>query len=391
MTFTLYLLIGLAVGLTLGYLLAHFRAAAQLAQARAEAIRAQTQVEMLEAARTKLTDEFQRLSLQILGEQSAKFTQQQRAALSELLGPLDEKIKDFKQKVEHLHFEESQQRSALRQQVELLATQSQAVSQQTGQLATALRGDNKTLGNWGELTLERLLDASGLEKGRDYQTQVSATSEGGQRQQPDVLINLPDNRCVIIDAKTSLKDYLAHVNATDEPARTATLKAHAVAFDTHINNLAKRRYQNLFPDRSPDFVLMFVPSEPALALALYARPSLYETAANANIILTGPGGLLATLRLVAQLWRQENQRQAITSIFDTIRKIYEKYVNFAEDMQQIDDALAKARNAYENAFKKLSTGDGNLLRQMENFRNQNIISPKKLPPPRFQVGGESEA
>jgi DNA recombination protein RmuC len=391
MTFTLYLLIGLAVGLTLGYLLAHFRAAAQLAQARAEAIRAQTQVEMLEAARTKLTDEFQRLSLQILGEQSDKFTQQQRTALSELLGPLDEKIKDFKQKVEHLHSEESQQRSALRQQVELLATQSQAVSQQTGQLATALRGDNKTLGNWGELTLERLLDASGLEKGRDYQTQVSATSEGGQRQQPDVLINLPDNRCVIIDAKTSLKDYLAHINAADEAARAAALKAHAAAFDTHINNLAKRRYQDLFPDRSPDFVLMFVPSEPALALALYARPSLYETAANANIILTGPGGLLATLRLVAQLWRQENQRQAITSIFDTIRKIYEKYVNFAEDMQQIDDALAKARNAYENAFKKLSTGDGNLLRQMENFRNQNIISPKKLPPPRFQVGGESEA
>lgn len=391
MTFTLYLLSGLAVGLTLGYLLAHFRAAAQLAQARAEAIRAQTQVEMLEAARTKLTDEFQRLSLQILGEQSDKFTQQQRTALSELLGPLDEKIKDFKQKVEHLHSEESQQRSALRQQVELLATQSQAVSQQTGQLATALRGDNKTLGNWGELTLERLLDASGLEKGRDYQTQVSATSEGGQRQQPDVLINLPDNRCVIIDAKTSLKDYLAHINAADEAARAAALKAHAAAFDTHINNLAKRRYQDLFPDRSPDFVLMFVPSEPALALALYARPSLYETAANANIILTGPGGLLATLRLVAQLWRQENQRQAITSIFDTIRKIYEKYVNFAEDMQQIDDALAKARNAYENAFKKLSTGDGNLLRQMENFRNQNIISPKKLPPARFQVGGESEA
>lgn len=391
MTFTLYLLIGLAVGLTLGYLLAHFRAAAQVAQARAETIRAQTQVEMLEAARTKLTDEFQRLSLQILGEQSDKFTQQQRAALSELLGPLDEKIRDFKQKVEHLHSEESQQRSALRQQVELLATQSQAVSQQTGQLATALHGDNKTLGNWGELTLARLLEASGLEKGRDYQTQVSATSEGGQRQQPDVLINLPDNRCVIIDAKTSLKDYLAHVNAADEATRAAALKAHATAFDTHINNLAKRRYQDLFPDRTPDFVLMFVPSEPALALALYARPALYETAANANIILTGPGGLLATLRLVAQLWRQENQRQAITSIFDTIRKIYEKYVNFTEDMQQIDDALAKARNAYENAFKKLSTGDGNLLRQMENFRNQNIISPKKLPPARFQVGGEPEA
>ena len=391
MTFTLYLLSGLAVGLTLGYLLAHFRAAAQVAQARAETIRAQTQVEMLEAARTKLTDEFQRLSLQILGEQSDKFTQQQRTALSELLGPLDEKIKDFKQKVEHLHSEESQQRSALRQQVELLATQSQAVSQQTGQLATALRGDNKTLGNWGELTLERLLEASGLEKGRDYQTQVSATSEGGQRQQPDVLINLPDNRCVIIDAKTSLKDYLAHINAADEAARAAALKAHAAAFDTHIRNLAARRYQDLHPDRSPDFVLLFVPSEPALALALYARPALYETAAKANIILTGPGGLLATLRLVAQLWRQENQREAITSIFDTIRKIYEKYVNFAEDMQQIDDALAKARNAYENAFKKLSTGDGNLLRQMENFRNQNIISPKKLPPPRFQVGGESEA
>jgi DNA recombination protein RmuC len=385
------LLIALVVGLALGYLLAHFRAAAQVAQARADAIRAQTQLASLETARTKLTDEFQLLSMQILADQSQRFTAQQRAALGEMLGPLDEKINLFKQKVEHLHSEEIQQRSALRRQVELLAEQSQAVGQQAHQLAAALRGDNQALGNWGELTLARLLEVSGLVKGRDYETQVSATDAEGNRFQPDVIVNLPDNRCVIIDAKTSLKDYLAHINATTEDARAAARKAHTAAIETHIRNLAGKRYQDRVTTASPDFVLMFVPSEPALALALYARPALYDTAAQSNIILTGPGGLLATLRLIAQIWRQENQRQAITSIFDTIRKIYEKYVNFAEDMQQIDDALAKARNAYENAFKKLSTGDGNLLRQMENFRNQNIISPKKLPPPRFQVGGESEA
>jgi len=136
---------------------------------------------------------------------------------------------------------------------------------------------------------------------------------------------------------------------------------------------------------------MFVPSEPALALALYARPALYDTAAQSNIILTGPGGLLATLRLIAQIWRQENQREAVNDVFDALRRIYEKYVNFTEDMQQIDDALAKARAAYENAHKKLATGDGNLLRQMENFRKANIIKPRKLPQGRFQDGSEPES
>ena len=385
------LLIALVVGLALGYLLAHFRAAAQVAQARADAIRAQTQLASLETARTKLTDEFQLLSMQILADQSQRFTAQQRAALGEMLGPLDEKINLFKQKVEHLHSEEIQQRSALRRQVELLAEQSQAVGQQAHQLAAALRGDNQALGNWGELTLARLLEVSGLVKGRDYETQVSATDAEGNRFQPDVIVNLPDNRCVIIDAKTSLKDYLAHINATTEDARAAARKAHTAAIETHIRNLAGKRYQDRVTTASPDFVLMFVPSEPARARARNARPALYDTAAQSNIILTGPGGLLATLRLIAQIWRQENQREAVNDVFDALRRIYEKYVNFTEDMQQIDDALAKARAAYENAHKKLATGDGNLLRQMENFRKANIIKPRKLPQGRFQDGSEPES
>ena len=165
----------------------------------------------------------------------------------------------------------------------------------------------------------------------------------------------------------------------------AALKAHLASVETHIKGLSAKRYQDLeaFKDKSPDFVLMFIPNEPAFSLALSAKPELFETAARANIILAGPGGLLATLRLVAQIWRQENQRGVLNDIFDAVRKIYEKYAGFAEDMQKIDDQLQKAQEAYREAFKKLATGDGNLLRQMEKFRKENIIKPKKLPPKAF--------
>lgn len=386
----LYILASLILGLALGYALAHFRAAALLAQARTDQVRLQTQLETLAAAREELADRFQVLAAQVLDAQSQKFSAQHREALAALLSPLGEKIADFKQKVEQVHLADVQQRSALKQQVELLAEQSRAVGEKADHLADALKGDNKAVGNWGELVLERILESSGLQKGRDFDLQVSASSDEG-RFQPDAVVRLPENRCVVVDAKMSLKDYADHAAAATDDARAAALRAHLASVEAHIKRLSEKRYQDLpaFKDRTPDFVLMFIPSEPAFSLALSARPALFETAARANIVLAGPGGLLAALRLVALLWRQENQRASLNEVFDAVRKIYEKYVNFAEDLQEIDDHLRKAQAAYQDAYKKLATGDGNLLRQLEKFRKENIIKPKKLPPPAFQDADEN--
>ena len=386
-----FILIALFVGVALGYAVAAFRAAAQIERAKSDAIRLQAQLETLAAAREELADRFQVLAAQVLDAQSQKFSAQHREALGALLSPLGEKIADFRKKVEDVHLADVQQRSALKQQVELLAEQSRSVGEKADHLADALKGDNKAVGNWGELVLERILESSGLQKSRDFDLQVSATSDEG-RFQPDAVVRLPENRCVVVDAKMSLKDYADHAAAATDDARSAALRAHLASVEAHIKRLSEKRYQDLpaFKDRTPDFVLMFIPSEPAFSLALSARPALFETAARANIVLAGPGGLLATLRLVALLWRQENQRASLNEVFDAVRKIYEKYVNFAEDLQEIDDHLRKAQAAYQDAYKKLATGDGNLLRQLEKFRKENIIKPKKLPPPAFQDAGESE-
>ena len=386
----LYLLAALFLGFAVGFAVAHLRAAARLERSRTDHVRLQTQLETLQSARQDLADRFQILADQILDAHSKNFADQNRQALSAILSPLGEKIADFRQKVEDAHLADSRQRGELKGQVELLARQSADLGQKADHLASALKGDNKILGNWGELALERLLDAAGLQKGRDFELQVSVPDPDGGRAQPDALVLLPENRCILVDAKTSLKDYADFANAPSPDLRAAALKAHVASLENHVKGLSARRYPDLpaFHNRSPDFVVMFVPSEPALAAALADKPALLEAAARANVVLAGPGGLLAALRLAAQLWRQENQRRSIDDVFDSVRKIYEKYVGFADDMAQIDSAIRKAQAAYDSALKKLSTGDGNLVRQMDKFVKSNVIKPKKLPPQPFLPSGE---
>ena len=385
MTTAAFVILALFIGAAFGYALAAFRAAAQIERAKSDAIRLQAQLDALADARAELANQFQVLAAQVLDAQSAKFSAQHREALGALLGPLGEKIADFRKKVEDVHLADVQQRSALKQQVELLAEQSRAVGEKADHLAEALKGDNKAAGNWGELVLARILESAGLQEGRDYDLQVSATSADG-RFQPDAVVRLPEGRCVVVDAKMSLKDHADYAAAATADERAEALRRLVASVEAQIKRLAEKRYQDLpaFQDRSPDFVLMFIPSEPAFSLALTAKPALFETAARADVVLAGPGGLLAALRLVALLWRQENQRASLNEVFDAVRKIYEKYVNFAEDLQDIDDHLRKAQAAYQAAVKKLATGDGNLVRQLEKFRKENIIKPKKLPPPAFQ-------
>ena len=385
MTTAAFVILALFIGAAFGYAIAAFRAAALLERAKSDAIRLQTQLDTLQTAREELANQFQVLAAQVLDAQSAKFSAQHREALGALLSPLGEKIADFRKKVEDVHLADVQQRSALKQQVELLAEQSRAVGEKADHLAEALKGDNKAAGNWGELVLARILESAGLLEGRDYDLQVSATSADG-RFQPDAVVRLPEGRCIVVDAKMSLKDHADYAAAATADERAEALRRLVASVEAQIKRLADKRYQDLpaFQDRSPDFVLMFIPSEPAFSLALTAKPALFETAARADVVLAGPGGLLAALRLVALLWRQENQRASLAEVFDAVRKIYEKYVNFAEDLQDIDDHLRKAQAAYQAAVKKLATGDGNLIRQLEKFRKENIIKPKKLPPPAFQ-------
>lgn len=384
--FYYYLLGAWALGLLLGLLIAAALAAGRLARAKADLVRLQAQFDALAAAREELADRFQVLAARILDSQSQRLTAQNREALGALLGPLGEKIVEFKQRVEQVHVEDVRHLGALQQEVQDLAKRSFEVGEKADRLAAALQGDNKAIGNWGELVLERLLENSGLQRGRDYDLQVSASDEDGRRFQPDAVLHLPENRCVVVDAKTSLKDYMDYANAAADDARAAALRAHVASVEAHVKGLVAKRYQDLdaFRGRSPDFVLMFIPSEPAFSLAVTAKPALFETAARAGAILVGPGGLLATLRLVDQIWRMEKQRGVLNDVFDAVRKIYEKYVTFVEDMQRIDDQLQKAQAAYRDAYKKLATGDGNLVRQLEKFRKENIIKPKKLPPPAFQ-------
>ncbi len=391
--FYYYLLGAWALGLLLGLLIAAALAAGRLARAKADLVRLQAQFDALAAAREELADRFQVLAARILDSQSQRLTAQNREALGALLGPLGEKIVEFKQRVEQVHVEDVRHLGALQQEVQDLAKRSFEVGEKADRLAAALQGDNKAIGNWGELVLERLLENSGLQRGRDYDLQVSASDEDGRRFQPDAVLHLPENRCVVVDAKTSLKDYMDYANAAADDARAAALRAHVASVEAHVKGLVAKRYQDLdaFRGRSPDFVLMFIPSEPAFALAVTAKPALFETAARAGAILVGPGGLLATLRLVDQIWRMEKQRGVLNDVFDAVRKIYEKYVTFVEDMQRIDDQLQKAQAAYRDAYKKLATGDGNLVRQLEKFRKENIIKPKKLPPPAFQDAEQDES
>ncbi|NLB66111.1 MAG: DNA recombination protein RmuC [Lentisphaerae bacterium] len=358
-----------------------------------ELARLQAEHDALAANRREQTNQFQVLANQILDTQSQKFTAQNREALANLLQPLGTKIADFHKRLEDVHTTDVQQRSALREQVDLLTRRSLEVGDKADALAEALRGNVKILGNWGEDILKRLLEANGYVEGQNYELQPSAEDPDGSRRAPDAVVYLPGNRWIIVDAKASLKDYADYFHATAAAERETALKAHIGSLETHYKGLRDRAYPELpkFRDSAPDFTIMFVPNEPALTVALNAKPTLYEEAVRANIIITGPSGLMAALRIVTMIWRQENQTRAVDKIFDDVRKIYEKYVGFAEDMQRIDDALKRAADAYAEAHKKLATGDGNLIRQMDRFVEEKYIKPRRSPPPAFLPDPDEDA
>lgn len=351
----------------------------------AERVASQEKLDLLNKAQEALSDRFKVLANQILEEKSQKFAEQNKTALGALLDPLSQQLKDFKGKVEEVYVQEGKDRTALTEQVKQLLTLNQTLSQDAQNLTQALKGNAQTQGAWGEWLLEQTLSTSGLIRDQQYFLQDSATREDGTRGRPDALINLPGERQLVVDAKMSLLAYEQYASAKTEEERGVALKAHLDSMKKHIAGLSAREYQKLYP--TLDFVLMFVPLEPAFMLAATNDKQLFTNAWDKNVLLVSPSTLLFVLRTVAYLWRQEAQNQNAQAIADRGARLYDKFVEFTKDLEQLGSRLNQAQSSYADAFKKLHDGNGNLISQAQKLTSLGVKSSKKLSTNLLQLSG----
>ena len=335
-----------------------------------------SEVEELQA---KFTKEFENLANKILTEKSETFTKQNRDNLDQILKPLGERIKDFEKKVEDVYVTDSKERASLVQQIKTLHELNQQMSKDATNLTNALKGETKTQGNWGEFILESLLEKSGLAKDREYFLQESITSQEGRRFQPDVIVKLPDNKSIVIDSKVSLIAYEKFSSSENENDRLNGIREHLLSIRNHIKNLSSKNYQNLYSLESLDFVLMFLPMEPAFSLALQNDSGLFQEAYDKNIVIVSPTTLLATLRTIASIWRQENQNKNAIEIARQSGALYDKFVGFVEDLQTIGSRIEQTQSSYNDAMKKLSEGSGNLIKRAEKIKQLGAKASKTLP------------
>ncbi|HET6527311.1 MAG TPA: DNA recombination protein RmuC [Balneolaceae bacterium] len=327
----------------------------------------------------RFKDEFENLANKIFEEKSQKFTRQNKEKLDELLKPLGEKMEAFKKKVEETHQDEVEARGSLKQELKNLMELNQKMAKEANDLTKALKGEAKTQGSWGEVILQRILEKSGLSKGREYEIQEHHTTDDGRRLQPDVVVYLPDEKRLIIDSKVSLTAYERFVSADDETESLQALKQHVASLRGHVKNLSGKNYQQLYAGNSPDFVLMFVPIESAFGIALQQDNSLYYEAFDKNIVIVSPSTLLATLATIDSVWKQEYQSKNAMEIADRGGKLYDKFVNFAESLLKVGERIQQTQKEYETAMGQLSTGHGNVVRQVEMLRELGAKTTKKLP------------
>ncbi|WP_372239707.1 DNA recombination protein RmuC [Pseudomonas sp. 8Z] len=338
----------------------------------------QQRLDDLQGARDDLRAQFSELATKIFDEREQRFAENSQQRLGQLLDPLKERIQAFEKRVDESYQQEARERFSLGKELERLQQLNQRLGDEATNLTRALKGQ-KTQGNWGELVLERVLEHAGLEKGREYRTQVSLKSASGERYQPDVLVNLPGDRQVIVDAKVSLTAYQQFVAAEDEPSRQQALRQHLLSLRSHLKGLSGKDYQRLEGLHSLDFVLLFVPIEAAFATALQAEPDLFQEAFEQQVVIVSPTTLLATLRVIDSLWRQERQGQNAREIAERAGQLYDKFVAFIADLDEMGSRLQQLDKAYGAARNKLVDGRGNLVGRVENLRLLGARASKSLP------------
>lgn len=346
-------------------------------------------IESLNEAKEALTIQFKNLANEILEDKSRRFTEQNALSLDALLKPLQTKLTEFKEQVSTSYANESRERFALKNEIERLSALNVKMSDETRSLTQALKGDSKVQGNWGELVLESILESSGLRKGEEYLVQESHTQADGSRLQPDIVVCLPEGRHLVVDSKVSITAYARHAESTDATAAQTELNAHIQSLRQHIQGLSGKNYSSLYGVGSVDFVLMFIPIEPAFLLALKTAPNLYQEALSKNIVLVCPSTLMATLRTVAHLWRQDHQNKNALEIARQCGALYDKFVGFIEDMEKLGQRIDQAQGSYHDAFNKLKTGKGNLIRTAEKVRELGVKPSKALPSTLLDNSAES--
>ena len=337
------------------------------------------QKEEVEKLQEKFTKEFENLANKILEEKTNKFTEQNKENLKNILTPLQDKIQLFEKKVEDTHKESIDYHAALRQQILGLREMNEQMSKETLNLTKALKGDSKMQGNWGELILERVLEKSGLEKGREYEVQQSFTAEDGNRVFPDVVINLPDGKKMVVDSKVALTAYERYINEEDEVEKLHYLKEHVLSIKRHVEQLGSKNYHDLYQMESPDFVLLFIPIESAFALALNEDTSLYNKAFEKNIVIVTPSTLLATLRTIDSMWANQKQQENALEIARQAGALYDKFEGFVADLVKVGNKIKDSKTEYDNAMSKLVDGSGNLINRVENLKKMGAKAKKALP------------
>ncbi|EKM21760.1 MULTISPECIES: DNA recombination protein RmuC [Vibrio] len=351
----------------------------QINQANAE------KLQILEQAEVRLKQQFEHLANQLFEEKTAKVDMQNRQSLEGLLSPLKEQLEGFKKQVNDSFSQEAKERHTLVHELKNLQRLNEHMTREAVNLTQALKGDNKQQGNWGEVVLARVLAESGLREGHEYQTQVSLQNEAGKRYQPDVIVHLPQNKQVVVDSKMALVAYERYFNAESDIQREQALSDHLAALRAHIKGLSLKDYHQLKGIQSLDYVLMFIPVEPAFQVAIQADPSLVKDAMEQNIILVSPTTLLVALRTIDNLWRNERQNENAQLIAERAAKLYDKLRLFIDDMEGLGGALDKANQTYQGAMNKLATGRGNVIRQAESFKQLGVEVKRPISPDLAQL------
>ncbi|WGL16984.1 DNA recombination protein RmuC [Microbulbifer bruguierae] len=335
------------------------------------------QKQQLEQTRAAMTQQFENLANRIFEEKQQMFVRRSEDSLRKSLDPLERQLGDFRKRVEHVYDREAAERNSLVGQIKALREQTQRISDEALNLTSALKGDRKIQGNWGEVVLERLLEESGLQKGREYETQVSFTADG-RRRQPDVIVRLPESKDLIIDSKVSLVDYERYASAETDEERTQALKQHVNSLRAHITGLNKKAYEQLEGVRTLDFVFIFVPIEAAYMLAMQADPELFRFAYERQIVLVSPTSLMATLRTVENIWRYEKQNKNAEKIAAEAGKLHDQFALVLESLDNLGSRIRQADEAFQETYKRLATGRGNAVKRIDSLRKLGAKTRKQI-------------